>query len=68
MTITRELAERKIRRVIAFAKDEPSEYNDGFVLGTIMAYYEQGLFTEDEVNQTLTDYGFEPIDFDGEED
>lgn len=64
--ITRELAERKIKRVIAVAKDDPCEYNDGFVAGTIMAYYEQGLFTEDEVNQTLTDYGFDPIDFDEE--
>lgn len=67
MIITRELAERKIKRVIAVAKDDPSEYNDGFVTGTIMAYYEQGLFTEDEVNQTLTDYGFDPIDFDEED-
>lgn len=66
MIITRELAERKIKRVIAVAKNDPSEYNDGFVTGTIMAYYEQGLFTENEVNQTLTDYGFDPIDFDEE--
>lgn len=63
----RTLVERDIKRNIAFAKDNPCEYNDGYVVGVIMTYCRQGLFDENEVNQILTDNGFDTIDFDEED-
>lgn len=68
VTITRETAERNIKSTIAGYKNNVCEFNEGLVVGFLVTYYQAGLFTQDEVNQILSDNGFDTIDFNEQED
>lgn len=62
------MAEYIIKDHMTFLKDNWDEYNEGFAVGVVMAYYHIGLFSQDEVNQILSDNGLDTISFDEEED
>lgn len=65
--MNRTQAERDIKNTIAHYKENDCEYNEGFVVGTLVTYYQAGLFTQDEVNQILSDNGFDTIVCDEED-
>ena len=59
--MNKEMAKYQIEKHIECLKQEGCMFNQGFVTGMIMAYYYSDLFSQDEVNQILSDNGLDAI-------
>ena len=59
--MNKEMAKYQIEKHIECLKQEGCEFNQGFVTGMIMAYYYADLFSQNEVNQILSDNGLDAI-------
>lgn len=59
----------QIEHHIEYAKQEDwCDFNQGFIVGMIMAYYYADLLSQDEVNQILSKNGLDMVNFDDEEE
>ena len=66
--MNKEMAKYQIEKHIECLKQEGCEFNQGFVTGMIMAYYYSDLFSQDEVNQILSDNGLDAIVWEEDEE
>ena len=66
--MNKEMAKYQIEKHIEYLKQENCEFNQGFVTGMIVAYYYSDLFSQDEVNQILSDNGLDEIVWEEDEE
>ena len=66
--MNKEMAKYRIEKHIECLKQEGCMFNQGFVTGMIMAYYYSDLFSQDEVNQILSDNGLDAIVWEEDEE